>query len=124
MKRAEFAFSKARRLRKQKDFDLMFQAARKISRRGLVVRYRNNGLSTGRLGLMIGKRAGNAVERNRVRRVLREVFRRNKEYQAKSVDILVTLYRPMRQLNKKELADLFSESLDKLSESLNNQADL
>lgn len=97
---------------------MMFHAARRISRHGMAVRYRENGLITSRLGMMISKKAGNAVERNRIRRVLRDVFRQRTEYRSLPVDILVALYRTMQQLNNKELAAVFSELLDTIAKSL------
>jgi ribonuclease P protein component len=50
---------------------------------------RPNGLGLARLGLAVGvKSAGNAVNRNRIKRVVREAFRRAKQ-ELPSVDIVV-----------------------------------
>jgi ribonuclease P protein component len=37
-----------------------------------------NGLEQGRLGVIASRRLGGAVQRNRAKRLIREVFRRNK----------------------------------------------
>ena len=50
---------------------------------------RPNGLGLARLGLAVGvKSAGNAVNRNRIKRVVREAFRHAKQ-ELPSVDIVV-----------------------------------
>jgi ribonuclease P protein component len=50
---------------------------------------RPNGLGLARLGLAVGvKSAGNAVNRNRIKRVVREAFRRAKQ-ELPPVDIVV-----------------------------------
>jgi ribonuclease P protein component len=53
------------------------------------VRYRDNGLGHARLGLAISKRVSKrAVERNRIKRLLRESFRRVR-HQLPPVDLMV-----------------------------------
>lgn len=53
------------------------------------MRYRDNGLGHARLGLAISKRVSKrAVERNRIKRLLRESFRRVR-HQFPSVDLMV-----------------------------------
>jgi ribonuclease P protein component len=64
------------RLRKRKDFDLVFKTGRRAGDRVLGIRMRENGLDVTRSGFICGKAVGNAVERNRVKRRLREAFRR------------------------------------------------
>jgi ribonuclease P protein component len=50
---------------------------------------RENGLGFPRLGISIRKSAGGAVHRNRIKRYLREAFRRNSRIQSLSLDIVV-----------------------------------
>jgi ribonuclease P protein component len=53
------------------------------------MRYRDNGLDHARLGLAISKRVSKrAVERNRIKRLLRESFRRVR-HQLPPVDLMV-----------------------------------
>ena len=52
-----------------------------------------NGLGTSRLGVAATRKLGNAVERNRAKRLIREVFRRSKP--APGMDVVVV---PRREL--------------------------
>jgi ribonuclease P protein component len=56
----------------------------------LFVRVRSGGAALARLGLSVPRRAGNAATRNRLRRRLREIFRRNRiTLQSRSCDLVV-----------------------------------
>ena len=69
------AFRPEHRVRKQADFDRIY-AARHFAADGvLIVNGLDNGLPHSRLGLSIGKVVGNAVVRNRWKRLIREAFR-------------------------------------------------
>jgi ribonuclease P protein component len=52
----------------------------------LVIRGRT---SHTRLGVTAGRRVGGAVQRNRIKRVLREVFRRNRELFPRECDVVL-----------------------------------
>jgi ribonuclease P protein component len=68
-------FRPEHRVRKQADFDRVY-AARQFAADGvLIINAVENGLSHARLGLSIGKIVGNAVVRNRWKRLIREAFR-------------------------------------------------
>lgn len=105
------AFPKTRRLCRQKDFDRIFQQAERKSRSGLTLRVLENGADCSRLGLMIGKKAGNAVTRNRVKRVLREIFRYKQASFTKNCDIVLTVYRKLRWKSNKEIRKTFLDLL-------------
>ena len=55
----------------------------------LVIRGRANNLSQTRLGLSIGKRVGNAVVRNRWKRLIREAFRKQVGELPAGLDLVV-----------------------------------
>ena len=65
------------RIRRAGDFAALRQASGRLGGRCFSVRYRQNELGHARLGLTISKRVSKrAVERNRIKRLLRESFRR------------------------------------------------
>lgn len=77
------------RLRRAGDFAALRHASGRLGGRCFSVRYRPNGLAHARLGLAISKRVSKrAVERNRIKRLLRESFRRARS-QLPPVDLMV-----------------------------------
>lgn len=62
-------------LRKRTQFAEVFQSGRGWGNRFVSVKASPNGLNVSRYGFSVSKSLGNAVVRNRVRRVLREVVR-------------------------------------------------
>jgi ribonuclease P protein component len=64
-----------RRLRRRGDFRAVYRATRPSGGRLLALRAVPNGLEVTRFGFVVGKPVGGAVERNRVRRRLREAAR-------------------------------------------------
>jgi len=71
---------RAARLIRPADFKLSFKQGKRVHQPPLSAAFRDNGLMYPRLGLAISKRyAKLAVERNRVKRQLREDFRQRAE---------------------------------------------
>lgn len=87
---ADYGFPRCVRLLKGSDFQSVFKGTEcRSSDQVLTVLARHNGLSHARLGLAISKRfIKTAVGRNRVKRVLRESFRRHQSRLA-GLDIVV-----------------------------------
>ncbi len=77
------------RLRDRRDFDQMRQQGRSFARPTLVLSIRPNGLGHNRYGVVVGKRLGTAVIRNRVRRRLREAMRQLHPQLLPGYDIIV-----------------------------------
>ena len=77
------------RIRRAGDFAALRQASGRLGGRCFSVRYRQNELGHARLGLAISKRVSKrAVERNRIKRLLRESFRRVRS-QLQPLDLVV-----------------------------------
>jgi ribonuclease P protein component len=77
------------RLRRPGDFAALRASSGRFGGRCFHLRYRGNELGHARLGLAISKRVSKrAVERNRIKRLLRESFRRVR-HQLPAVDLMV-----------------------------------
>lgn len=70
-------FPRTARLRTPDDFERVRQEGCACRRDGVVVACRPGRVR--RLGLVVSKRVGNAPERNRIKRVVREYFRKDPE---------------------------------------------
>ncbi|WP_044641422.1 ribonuclease P protein component [Risungbinella massiliensis] len=63
------------RLRKKRDFSRVFRGGNSIANRQFVLYIKRNRSSELRLGISVSKKVGNAVTRNRVKRLVKEVVR-------------------------------------------------
>ena len=82
------------RVRKQADFDRAYRARQFAADGVLIVNGVKNGLDHSRLGLSIGRTVGNAVVRNRWKRLIREAFRLSRADLPTGIDLIV---RPQKE---------------------------
>jgi ribonuclease P protein component len=109
------SFSATQRLRHKPQFDLLYREGRRQSDALFVVVSRPNTLSHARLGLSISAKAvGNAVSRNRVKRVVRESFRLNL-HRLPSIDVVVNARVPARTAPNAQLTRSLEQLWDKLA---------
>ena len=77
------------RLRSKLQFDAVYAGGRRVDDRFFALRVKPNGLAHPRVGLAVAvKTAGNAVKRNRLRRLVKESFRRA-QLELPAVDVVV-----------------------------------
>jgi ribonuclease P protein component len=70
-----FGFPKSVRLQRSAEFDRVFRIRATVSDGRLVMHFARGEVAGTRLGLVVSRRCGNAVVRNRWKRMLREAFR-------------------------------------------------
>ena len=105
------SFRPNERIKARAQFQEIYQKGTRVHGRYSTVFVFANRLAIGRLGIAATKKLGGAVERNRAKRLIREVFRRNKL--APGVDIVVV---PKRELLDASLASIeidFRQTLDR-----------
>jgi len=81
------------KLKKKWEFDRAYQKGRKYVNKQFVVYVLNNGTKRSRLGVTVSKKVGKSVKRNRVKRLIREVFRLSKDLITPGNDIVVVARR-------------------------------
>jgi len=82
-------FRPADRIRKQADFERVYQARLFAADDVLVVNGAPNGLHHSRLGLSVSRKCGTAVVRNRWKRLIREAFRLSRAQLPAGIDFVV-----------------------------------
>jgi ribonuclease P protein component len=70
-------FAKDRRVRRRGEFQRVFDLSLRAKGRYLTMLFAPNDSHTTRLGIVASRKFGNAVRRNRAKRLIREVFRRS-----------------------------------------------
>ena len=86
------SLTKGELLRRRADIRRVFEHGKNFSCRGLRLRITKNTLSYNRVLIAPVKKAGNAVERNRLRRVGKEAYRRLKPRMSRGFDMAFVLY--------------------------------
>ncbi len=78
------------RLKKRKDFDLIYKTGKNAFASNFFLKFKENGLSESRIGISIGtKFSPKAFLRNKTKRQIREVFRRELPFLREGFDIVI-----------------------------------
>lgn len=84
-----FGFPKAHRIRKRRDFLKLKRCGKAIHAHNFIVVLGDGQQPATRIGITVTKRVGNAVTRNRIKRIVRDYFRLNKQTLPGTLDINV-----------------------------------
>ena len=116
-------FPREVRLLSAKQYSYVFADARRFGNQSFTLLVRLNDQSHPRLGLAIAKKsAKRAVDRNRIKRLLRESFR-NKQHQLPPIDI-IAMCRPVAvQLSNKQILSQLEKQWCYMQKKLNPQHD-
>ena len=93
----QLSFSKEKRLISNEQFKDVLACGRCLHDNLLKVYMAENKCGYLRLGVSIGKSYGNAVKRNHLKRLVREVFRQNQEQIPNNYDYLIIVKKRIKQ---------------------------
>lgn len=111
--------SKKERLRKNKEFQAVFREGKKLWINSiLLIIYKPNSLNYRRLGIVVSKKIKKTTQRNKVKRWIRELFRRNKDWFPENCDIIIIPHPNLLNLEYKKLMEIAREKLLSLREEI------
>ena len=84
----DFSFRKENRIKSKNAFQIVYKTGRSVVDSMSVMYVLPNEEKNIKIGLAVGKKMGSAVTRNRVKRLMREVFRHRKAELKDSVQII------------------------------------
>jgi len=99
-----YSFEKKWKVRKRQHYQAIYQEGRRLHSRNFVIVLRENSEGTVRFGITVGKKVGNAVKRNRIKRLLREYFRLNRDAFRGSTDIVIIARKDISSLNYRDVS--------------------
>ena len=117
----EFGLSKSERIKKKREFELVFSSGKKIycnSNKIKAVYYvvKKPGVTGLKVGFAVHGKSGTAVWRNRIKRLLRQAFRLNKQTvltHCLKTGILLFLVFSTHSLNKKKSNRVSYDSIER-----------
>jgi len=78
-------------LRKNREFKRVYQAGKRVYGDNFIVITLPNQYAWSRLGISVPKKVGGAVRRNRIKRIVREVFRLNRHIFPANSDVVIAI---------------------------------
>lgn len=102
------------RLRRKNDFERVYNQGKKIVSSSFVLYlYVDPKRQSRRLGISVSKKVGNAVTRNCCKRIMREIFRKNKEKFPQGADMVVIVRRAMVGKRYSDVLEEFCSTLQR-----------
>ena len=100
-------FSKAQRVRRKSEFQQVFDTGQRVSSRFLTLLVARGSGDVPRLGIVASRKLGDAVRRNRAKRLIREVFRLNQPLEkGAGIDLVII---PRRELIDAPLTEIYKD---------------
>lgn len=97
--------NKIYRLRKRRDFSYTYKKGKSVANQYLVLVYRRTGFYVTRAGFSVSKKFGNSVKRNRIRRQLREIYRKRIPHVKEGYDLIFVVRKNARDVEFSKLEE-------------------
>ena len=112
-------FPKSARLRKRPEFLKLSRQGRRTFSTYFVIISGKNPYDEPRLGITVNGKVGNAVVRNRIKRAVREIFRRRRHSLESGLDLLVIARKGASEATPRQIAQDMIGTLNRLTDRRN-----
>ena len=85
----KYHFPREYRIRTKKEFEDVFKKGKRISGEGMVCYWFSDEQMGNKLGIVVSRKVGRSVERNRIKRYIREFYRLNRPFFLESGALIV-----------------------------------
>ncbi len=99
------------RIRKKKDFIILYRKGNRYRAKYFNLIYQSNTLAYSRVGVVASRKIGNAVTRNKAKRWMRELYRRNKDMFAYPIDLIMVATAEMKAAAWADLDDHYHRAV-------------
>jgi ribonuclease P protein component len=107
-------FSKNDRIRQRREYLQLSRSGRKVQNRYFIAIFASNRQGHPRLGITVSKKVGNAVQRNRMKRLAREYFRRNRSRLEGAWDINLIARKESAGLSSRQIFHSIGQLFDNI----------
>ena len=107
-------FRSVDRVLRSSDFERIYSEGRRLASRSFAIFTLRNGLSRSRLGITVTRKFGGAAVRNRYKRIVREIFRKNRAAFGDGSDFVVNIRSQARSARYAELEVEMMRTLSRL----------
>ena len=105
-------------VKNQRDFDRIIKESRYRKSKNLVIYYEKNEFPYDRFGISVGKKIGNAVNRNKYKRKLRAIIDNYKKLYVNSQDYIIILRGIAKEKEYNELEKEFLQLMDNIRKDI------
>lgn len=112
-----FKFQDFQRIKKEEDFKKLLRNAKRKKTPFFFFYFLKNDYEFNRFAVSINRKIGNAVQRNFIKRKMREIFRINQNLVTKKQDLWIVMKNRFDRKDKKIIETLFIQALKEINNS-------
>ncbi len=110
-------FAPSERIRKQKDFFHLYKEGKRYRGKYFTLIYLSSASSVSRMAVVVSKKVGNAVKRNKIKRWIRTLFRRNKSLLKHPIDIVIIIKKEILEASWPKLREDYFTAIKSISKN-------
>lgn len=114
-------FSLPERIRKKKEFNHLYKKGKRYRGKYFNLIYLSSASSFSRMAVVVSKKVGSAVKRNKIKRWIRTLFRRNKHLFKNPFDIIIIVKKEILEASWLKLQDDYCAAVESIFKNNSSQ---